>query len=154
MCLRSRARLRALEQQPAQSTLHFPWQDGGMTNDAIKERINIMAGRREGEADGALSPAQMLHFAIMRMPWVRLMRGGEKWWKNKVSQWKPSRRQKEETWSPGLLWPVEERRWQAASLLSFKCQWLNLSSFVLRSFKMLSHGLWSLRLCRFNWIRW
>ena len=54
----------------------------------------------------------------------------------------------------GILRLVGEWRWQAASLLSFKCQRLNLSSFVLWPFKMLSHGLWSLRLHCFNWIRW
>ena len=45
-----------------------------------------------------------------------------------------------------IQWLVEEWRWQAASLFSFKCPWRNLSSFVLWPYKMLSHGLWSLRL--------
>lgn len=43
---------KAPEQQRAQCTLHFPRQDGGMRNDAIKGRINLVAGRQQGEADG------------------------------------------------------------------------------------------------------
>lgn len=64
-------------------------------------------------------------------------------------------RQKEEQRAVvGMLWLAEEWRRQGASLLSFKCQWLNLSSFVLWPFKMPSRRLWSLRLHSFNWIRW
>lgn len=77
-----------------------------------------------------------------------------KWLKNDVAETKLSKKQKAEKRVVGILWPVEERWWHVASLLSFKCQRLNLSSFVLQLFKMLSHGLWSLRLCCFNWIRW
>lgn len=33
-----------------------------MRNDAIKGRINLVAGRQEGEADGAASPAQNVAF--------------------------------------------------------------------------------------------
>lgn len=97
-------------------------------------------------------PAQMLH--LLSWDWSE-----KDWWEegkrleNKVTETKLSKRWKAE-WTAGILWPVEEWWWQAASLLSFKCQRLNLSSFVLRSFKMLSHGLWSLRLHCFNWIRW
>lgn len=118
-----------------------------------ERRINIMAGE---ERWGRWSVASAnVTFAIMRLLWEWVMGRREgKWLKNKVTETKLSKRQTAGRRTAGILWPVGERWWHAASLLSFKCQRLNLSSFVLQSFKMLSHGLWSLRLHCFNWIRW
>lgn len=157
MCLGSRARLQALTASPeicetARSTLHFPLAGSRDDERRDERRINFMAGEGRWGRRRAL-PAQMLHLPSWDC-------SEKEWWeegkrlKNKVTKTKLSKRRKAEKWTAGILWPVEEWRWQAASLLSFKCQWLNLSSFVLRSFKMLSHGLWSLRLHCFNWIRW
>lgn len=57
----------APELQPAQCTLHFSRQDGGMRNDMIKGRINPTAGRQEGEVDGAASLSQNVAFCCQEI---------------------------------------------------------------------------------------
>lgn len=89
-----------------------------MRNDAIKGRINLVVGRREGGADGAALPAQNVAFGCHEVALSEtderrgaqregvLYEGG-----GEVSQWKLRHRQREEeTRAAGPLWPVEKRR--------------------------------------------
>lgn len=79
---------KAPEQQPAQSTLHFPRQDGEMRNDSIKGGINLVVGRQEGGADRGASPAQNVAFCRdeIALSETDERRGPQREGKNEVSQ--------------------------------------------------------------------
>lgn len=111
----------------------------------------------EGEAHGAfLQRKFMLQLPLgdcsERERWEeRIMMENESYGRQSRAADKEGR--KIELW-PKLCGRHGEGRWQAASLLSFKCQRLNLSSFVFGPVKVLSRGLRSHCRYLFNWIRW